>query len=131
MLGLAAAVETDSEHPLAKASVRVAMITGDSQTVADSVARRLEIDDVAAQVLPADKVSAIKQFQSGAQKVAMVGDGVNDAPALATADVGIAIGTGIDVAVESAGIFLVRSHPRDVVRTIKLSRPHIEKWSKI
>lgn len=102
--------------------IRVAMITGDSQTVADSVARRLEIDDVAAQVLPADKASAIKQFQSGAQKVAMVGDGVNDAPALATADVGIAIGAGTDVAVESAGIVLVRSDPRDVVRAIKLSR---------
>ena len=102
--------------------VRVAMITGDSQTVADSVARRLEIDEVAAQVLPADKASAIKQFQSGAQKVAMVGDGVNDAPALATADVGIAIGAGTDVAVESAGIVLVRSDPRDVVRAIKLSR---------
>jgi P-type Cu2+ transporter len=102
--------------------IRVAMITGDSQAVADSVARRLEIDDVAAQVLPADKASAIKQFQSGAQKVAMVGDGVNDAPALATADVGIAIGAGTDVAVESAGIVLVRSDPRDVVRAIKLSR---------
>jgi Cu2+-exporting ATPase len=102
--------------------VRVAMITGDSQTVADSVARRLEIDDVAAQVLPADKASAIKHFQSGAQKVAMVGDGVNDAPALATADVGIAIGAGTDVAVESAGIVLARSDPRDVVRAIKLSR---------
>jgi Cu2+-exporting ATPase len=102
--------------------VRVAMITGDSQTVANSVARRLKIDDVAAQVLPADKASAIKQFQAGAQKVAMVGDGVNDAPALATADVGIAIGAGADVAVESAGIVLVRSDPRDVVRAIKLSR---------
>jgi soluble P-type ATPase len=82
--------------------VRVAMITGDSQTVADSVARRLEIDDVAAQVLPADKASAVKRFQSGAQEVAMVGDGVNDAPALATANVGIAIGAGTDIAVESA-----------------------------
>jgi P-type Cu2+ transporter len=98
------------------------MITGDSQTVADSVARRLEIDDVAAQVLPADKASAVKRFQSGAQEVAMVGDGVNDAPALATADVGIAIGAGTDIAVESAGIVLVRSDPRDVVRAIMLSR---------
>jgi len=101
---------------------RVAMITGDSQTVADWVARRLGIDDVAAQVLPADKASAVEQFQSGGKQVAMVGDGVNDAPALATADVGIAIGAGTDVAVESAGIVLVRSDPRDVMRAIQLSR---------
>jgi P-type Cu2+ transporter len=102
--------------------VRVAMITGDSQTVADSVAKRLGIDDVAAQVLPVDKASAVQRFQSGGKEVAMVGDGVNDAPALATADVGIAIGAGTDVAVESAGIVLVRSDPRDVVRAIELSR---------
>jgi Cu2+-exporting ATPase len=102
--------------------VRVAMITGDSQAVADSVARRLGIDEVAAQVLPADKADAVKRFQEGGRKVAMVGDGVNDAPALATADVGIAIGAGTDVAVESAGIVLVRSDPRDVVAAIELSR---------
>ena len=102
--------------------VRVAMITGDSQAVADSVARRLGIDEVAAQVLPADKAAAVKRFQEGGRKVAMVGDGVNDAPALATADVGIAIGAGTDVAVESAGIVLVRSDPRDVVAAIELSR---------
>jgi Cu2+-exporting ATPase len=102
--------------------LRVAMITGDSQVVADSVARRLAIDEVAAQVLPADKAAAIRHFQAGGRKVAMVGDGVNDAPALATADVGIAIGAGTDVAVESAGIVLVRSDPRDVVGAIRLSR---------
>jgi Cu2+-exporting ATPase len=102
--------------------VRVAMITGDSQAVADSVAKRIGIDDVAAQVLPADKASAVARFQAGGKKVAMVGDGVNDAPALATADVGIAIGAGTDVAVESAGIVLVRSDPRDVVGAIQLSR---------
>jgi Cu2+-exporting ATPase len=107
--------------------VRVAMITGDSQTVADSVAKRLGIDEVAAQVLPADKASAVKRFQSGGKEVAMVGDGVNDAPALATADVGIAIGAGTDVAVESAGIVLVRSDPRDVVRAIQLSRASYRK----
>ena len=102
--------------------VRVAMITGDSQAVADSVAKRIGIDEVAAQVLPADKASAVARFQAGGKKVAMVGDGVNDAPALATADVGIAIGAGTDVAVESAGIVLVRSDPRDVVGAIELSR---------
>jgi P-type Cu2+ transporter len=102
--------------------LRVAMITGDSQVVADSVARRLGIDEVAAQVLPADKAEAVKRFQAGGRRVAMVGDGVNDAPALATADVGIAIGAGTHVAVESAGIILVRSDPRDVVGAIRLSR---------
>ena len=107
---------------LHRLGVRVAMITGDSKTVADSVARRIGIDEVAAEVLPADKASAVKSFQAGGKKVAMVGDGVNDAPALATADVGIAIGAGTDVAIESAGIVLVRSDPRDVVGAIELSR---------
>jgi Cu2+-exporting ATPase len=90
--------------------------------VADSVARRIGIDEVAAEVLPPDKASAVKRFQAGGRKVAMVGDGVNDAPALATANVGIAIGAGTDVAIESAGIVLVRSDPRDVVGAIELSR---------
>jgi Cu2+-exporting ATPase len=107
---------------LHRLSIRVAMITGDSKTVADSVAKRIGIDEVAAEVLPADKASAVKRFQAGAKRVAMVGDGVNDAPALATADVGIAIGAGTDVAIESAGIVLVRSDPRDVVGAIELSR---------
>jgi Cu2+-exporting ATPase len=112
---------------LHRLGVRVAMITGDAQAVADSVAKRLGIDEVAAQVLPADKASAVERFQSGGNKVAMVGDGVNDAPALATANVGIAIGAGTDVAVESAGIVLVRSDPRDVVRAIELSRATYQK----
>jgi Cu2+-exporting ATPase len=102
--------------------LRVAMITGDSRAVAASVARRLAIDEVAAEVLPSDKADAVRRFQAGGRKVAMVGDGVNDAPALATADVGIAIGAGTDVAVESAGIILVRSDPRDVVGAIELSK---------
>jgi Cu2+-exporting ATPase len=102
--------------------LKVAMITGDAQEVAESVAKRLSIDEVAAQVLPEDKAAAVKRFQTGGRKVAMVGDGVNDAPALATADVGIAIGAGTDVAIESAGIVLVRSDPRDVVGAIELSR---------
>ena len=106
------------------------MITGDSQAVADSVARRLGIDEVAAEVLPADKASAVRRFQAGGNKVAMVGDGVNDAPALATANVGIAIGAGTDVAIESAGIVLVRSDPRDVVGAIELSRATYRKMAQ-
>src|ERR1700720_4307806 len=109
-------------NELHRLGIRVAMITGDSKAVADSVARRIGIDEVAAEVLPADKASAVTRFQAGGKKVAMVGDGVNDAPALATADVGIAIGAGTDVAIESAGIVLVRSDPRDVVGAIELSR---------
>jgi P-type Cu2+ transporter len=112
----------DAVTELHRLGIRVAMITGDSKTVADSVARRIGIDEVAAEVLPADKASAVKGFQAGGKKVAMVGDGVNDAPALATARVGIAIGAGTDVAIESAGIILVRSDPRDVVAAIELSR---------
>ena len=107
--------------------LRVAMITGDAQAVADSVARRLGIDEVAAQVLPADKAAAVRRFQEGGRRVAMVGDGVNDAPALASADVGIAMGAGTDVAMESAGVVLVRSDPRDVVAAISLSRASYRK----
>jgi P-type Cu2+ transporter len=112
----------EAVRELHRLGIRVAMITGDSKTVADSVAKRIGMDEVAAEVLPADKASAVKRFQAGGKKVAMVGDGVNDAPALATADVGIAIGAGTDVAIESAGIVLVRSDPRDVVGAIELSR---------
>ncbi len=114
----------DALHRL---GLKVAMITGDAQAVADAVARRLGIDEVAAQVLPADKADAVRRFQTGGRRVAMVGDGVNDAPALATADVGIAIGAGTDVAVESAGIILVRNDPRDVVGAITLSRASYRK----
>jgi P-type Cu2+ transporter len=107
---------------LHRLGIKVAMITGDSKRVADSVARRIGIDQVTAEVLPDEKAAAVKRFQAGGKKVAMVGDGVNDAPALATADVGIAIGAGTDVAIESAGIVLVQSDPRDVVGAIELSR---------
>lgn len=117
----------EAVNRLHEMGLRVAMITGDSQAVADSVARRIGIDEVAAQVLPADKAGAVKRFQAGGVRVAMVGDGVNDAPALAQADVGIAIGAGTDVAVESAGIVLVRDDPRDVAGAILLSRASYRK----
>jgi len=112
----------EAVEELHRLGMRVAMITGDSKAVAESVARRLGVDEVAAEVLPADKAATIERFQAGGRRVAMVGDGVNDAPALVTANVGIAIGAGTDVAVESAGIVLVRSDPRDVVGAIELSR---------
>jgi P-type Cu2+ transporter len=112
----------EAVEELHQLGVQVAMITGDSKKVADSVAQQIGIDDVAAEVLPDDKASAVSRFQKDGARVAMVGDGVNDAPALATADVGIAIGAGTDVAIESAGIVLVRSDPRDVVGAIELSR---------
>ncbi len=107
--------------------VGVAMLTGDAQSVAESVAERTGIDEVAAQVLPGDKAAAVSGFQAGCRRVALVGDGVNDAPALAQADVGIAIGAGTDVAVESAGIVLVRDDPRDVAGAIELSRASYRK----
>jgi P-type Cu2+ transporter len=107
--------------------IAVAMLTGDARAVADAVAARLGIDEVAAEVVPADKAATVRRFKDGGRRVAMVGDGVNDAPALATADVGIAIGAGTDVAVESAGIVLVRDDPRDVVGAIELSRASYRK----
>lgn len=102
--------------------VKVAMLTGDSQAVAKAVAEELNIDTYFAEVLPEHKADKVRELQQGGAKVAMVGDGVNDAPALVTADVGIAIGAGTDVAIESAGIILVRSNPLDVVKIIELSR---------
>ncbi len=117
----------EAVNQLHRLGIRVAMITGDSHTAAASVARRLALDETAAEVLPSGKAAAVKRFQEGGKSVAMVGDGVNDAPALATADVGIAIGAGTDVAVESAGIVLVRSDPRDVVSAIRLSRASYRK----
>ena len=107
---------------LHRRGVEVAMLTGDARAVAEAVATDLGIDTVFAEVLPEDKQSKVTELQKRGRKVAMVGDGVNDAPALATADIGIAIGAGTDVAVEAGHIVLVRSDPRDVPRIMTLSR---------
>ena len=107
--------------------VRVVMITGDARAVAEAVAKDLGIDEVFAEVLPEDKDRVVVELQKRGERVAMVGDGVNDAPALARADVGIAIGAGTDVAIESAGVILATSDPRAVVGVIELSRASYRK----
>ncbi|HVE45484.1 MAG TPA: copper-translocating P-type ATPase [Acidimicrobiales bacterium] len=112
---------------LHRLGVKVVMITGDARQVADAVAADLGVDEVFAEVLPEDKDTAVRQLQERGLKVAMVGDGVNDAPALARADVGIAIGAGTDVAIESAGVVLASSDPRSVLGVIRLSRASYRK----
>jgi Cu2+-exporting ATPase len=112
----------DAVARLKEMGIRVAMITGDSEDVARWVARETGLDEYFAQVLPEHKAARVKDLQTQGNVVAMVGDGVNDAPALVQADVGIAIGAGTDVAIESADVILVRDDPRDVGRVIELSR---------
>jgi len=107
---------------LHREGIRIVMLTGDSRTTADAVARKLAIDEVVAEVLPDQKVAVIKRLQAGGRFVAMAGDGINDAPALAQAQVGIAMGTGTDVAMESAGVTLVKGDLRGIVRARRLSR---------
>jgi len=103
------------------------MMTGDSEAVAKAVADKLGIDVYFAEVLPENKDKKIQSLQEEGKRVAMVGDGVNDAPALTRADVGIAIGGGTDVAIESAGIILMENDPRDILRIIKLSKATYKK----
>ena len=126
---IGAATLEDEIRPESRAAVdalhargkQVVLITGDAQQVADGVAARLGIDEVFAEVLPQDKDSKVVELQERGLSVAMVGDGVNDAPALARADVGLAIGAGTDVAIESAGVVLASSDPRSVIGVIDLS----------
>jgi Cu2+-exporting ATPase len=130
VLAIADAVRPESKEAIARLhqeGIEVVMITGDATAVAHAVAQELGIDTVFAQVLPEDKVKRIRELQAQGKRVAMVGDGVNDAPALVTADVGIAIGAGTEVAVEAGDIVLVRSDPRDVPRIIALSRASYRK----
>jgi Cu2+-exporting ATPase len=125
VIGLADRVRPESREAvdaLHALGVEVVMLTGDTQAVAEAVAGDLGIDIVFAQVLPDQKAEKIRELQARGKTVAMVGDGVNDAPALVTADVGVAIGAGTDVAVEAGDIVLVRSDPRDLPRIITLSR---------
>lgn len=125
VFAIADAVRPESHEAVARlhaAGIRVAMLTGDSQAVAESVARELGIDRVFAEVLPEDKVAKIEELQRDGSKVAMVGDGVNDAPALAQADLGLAMGTGTDVAIEAADITLVRGDLRAAADALRLAR---------
>ncbi|RWA16491.1 haloacid dehalogenase [Mycolicibacterium brumae DSM 44177] len=120
----------DTVEALHKLGISVVMITGDAHAVAASVADELGVDRVFAQVRPEDKAAAVKELQDEGHQVAMVGDGVNDAPALAQADVGIAIGAGTDVAISSAGVILASSDPRSVISVIELSRASYRKMKE-
>jgi Cu+-exporting ATPase len=112
----------DAVKQLHAEGIRIVMLTGDSRTTAEAVARKLEIDEVVAEVLPDQKVDAVKRFQNAGRIVAMAGDGINDAPALVQAHVGIAMGTGTDVAMQSADVTLVKGDLRGIVRARSLSR---------
>jgi Cu+-exporting ATPase len=124
LLAIADPIKTttpDAVQALLKAGVRVVMLTGDNKTTANAVARKLGITEVEAEILPEDKSKIVKRLREEGRIVAMAGDGVNDAPALAAADVGIAMGTGTDVAIESAGVTLLKGDLQGIVRARELS----------
>ncbi len=132
-LGLADIVRDESRQAirtLREMNIRTAMITGDSDEVAAYVSKQLGLDQYFAEVRPEDKAAKVKELQKNRQKVAMVGDGINDAPALTQADIGLAIGAGTDVAIKSADIILVKSDPQDVVKVINLSKATYKKMTQ-
>lgn len=132
-LGLADVVRAQSKQTiktLKEMGIKTAMITGDSDEVAAYVSKQLGLDQYFAEVKPEDKAAKVKELQKNRQQVAMVGDGINDAPALTQADIGIAIGAGTDVAIKSADIILVKSDPQDVVKVIKLSKATYRKMQQ-
>jgi Cu+-exporting ATPase len=120
------ATSAEAVNQLHAENIRIVMLTGDSETTARTVAAKLSLDDVVAEVLPHQKAAVVKRLQAEGRRVAMAGDGINDAPALAQADVGIAMGTGTDVAMESASVTLVKGDLRGIVRAIRLSRATIK-----
>jgi P-type Cu+ transporter len=125
LLGTADPIKASTQEALGllrKEGLKVVMLTGDSRATAAAVARKLDLDDVIAEVLPADKVGAVQKLQASGRIVAMAGDGINDAPALAQAQVGIAMGTGTDVAIQSAGVTLVKGDLLGIARARQLSR---------
>jgi Cu+-exporting ATPase len=125
LLVIADAIKATASEAIAAlrmAGVRIIMLTGDDETTARAVGSALQVDEVVANVLPRDKAAVVKDLQAKGEVVAMAGDGVNDAPALAQADVGIAMGTGTDVAMESSGVTLVKGDLRGIARAVRLSR---------
>jgi Cu+-exporting ATPase len=125
LLGVADPIKQSAPEAVAqlhREGLRVVMLTGDNRTTAAAVARRLALDEVRAEVLPPEKVDVVRQLQAEGHTVAMAGDGVNDAPALAQAQVGIAMGTGTDIALESADVTLLKGDLRGIVRARRLSR---------
>ncbi|HSD11901.1 MAG TPA: HAD-IC family P-type ATPase, partial [Candidatus Binatia bacterium] len=125
LIGVADPIKETTREAVAalhEEGVRIVMVTGDNRATAEAVARKLGIDEVVAEVLPEAKAAVVKRFQEQGRFVAMAGDGINDAPALAQAEVGIAMGTGADVAMESAGVTLVKGDLRAIVRARRLSR---------